>query len=74
MRKEAMNEAEYGEKYRYRDWSRYAKETTEKFVFGPRGAGQYYKSEEYRAYYMKLENRDIGHNLSEGHRKGSLSR
>jgi hypothetical protein len=59
MRKEAMSEQEYGEKYRYRDWNRYAKETVEKYVFGPRGAAQYYKSEEYRAYYMKLEGRDL---------------
>jgi hypothetical protein len=58
MRKEVMGEREYAEKYRYRDWGRYAKETTEKYVFGPRGAAQYYKSEEYRPYYMKLENRD----------------
>jgi hypothetical protein len=60
MRKEVMNEREYAEKYQYRNWDRYAKETTEKYVFGPRGAAQYYKSEEYRPYYMKLEGRGTG--------------
>ena len=53
-----MNEREYDEKYRYRNWGRYAKETVEKYVFGPRGAAQYAKAEYYRAYYMKLEGRD----------------
>jgi hypothetical protein len=73
MRKEVMGEREYAEKYRYRDWSRYAKETTEKFVFGPRGATQYYKSEEYRAYYMRLENRNSAEEQRRG-QQASLSR
>jgi hypothetical protein len=59
MRKEVMSDREYAEKYRYRNWERYAKETTEKYVFGPRGAGQYCKSEEYQPYYMKLEGRAL---------------
>ena len=72
MRKEAMSEREYEEKYRYRNWDRYAKETVEKYVFGQRGAAQYYKSEEYRMYYMKLEGRNLtgraltGRSFSEG--------
>jgi hypothetical protein len=79
MRKEVMSEREYEEKYRYRNWERYAQETVEKYVFGPRGAAQYQKSEEYRAYYMKLENRDFtGHSLNEeqksGQQKSGLSR
>jgi hypothetical protein len=59
MRKEAMNEREYSEKYRYRNWDRYAKETVEKYVFGSRGAAQYNSAEEYRAYYLKLEGRSM---------------
>jgi hypothetical protein len=58
LRKEVMNEGEYAEKYRYRDWSRYAKETVEKFVFGSRGVNQYSQAEAYRAYYMRLEGRN----------------
>jgi hypothetical protein len=59
MRKEVMKADEYGAKYRNRDWSRYAKETTEKFVFGPRGAAQYSQAEAFRAYYMQLEGRNF---------------
>jgi hypothetical protein len=57
MRRETMNAGEYDAKYRSRDWSRFAKETTEQFVFGPRGVNQYSQAEAFRAYYMKLENR-----------------
>jgi hypothetical protein len=74
MRKEAMNATEYPEKYRYRDWDRYAKETVEKYVFGPRGAAQYYRSEEYRAYYMKLEGRSFVEEQRNGQQKADLSR
>jgi hypothetical protein len=74
MRKDVMNAAEYAEKYRYRDWNRYAKETVEKYVFGPRGAAQYYKSEEYRAYYMKLEGRSLSEEQRGNQQKESLSR
>jgi hypothetical protein len=62
MRRETMNADEYAAKYRNRDWSRFAEETTEKFVFGPRGVNQYSQAEAFRAYYMKVENRDVtGH-------------
>jgi hypothetical protein len=74
LRKEVMNEGEYAEKYRYRDWSRYAKETVEKYVFGQRGAAQYYKTEAYRAYYMKLEGRSLAEEQSNGQQKAALSR
>jgi predicted secreted acid phosphatase len=59
MRKETMSAADWSAKYRGRDWSRFAKETVEKFVFGPRGAEQYSQAEAYRLYYMKLENRNL---------------
>jgi hypothetical protein len=59
MRKETMSAAEYAAKYSGRDWSRFAKETAEKFVFGPRGVNQYSQAEQYRAYYMRLESRDF---------------
>ena len=59
MRKENMTEAEYNGKYRNRNWHRYAKETAEKFVFGPRGTIQYGRAEEYRPLYMKLEGRSM---------------
>jgi hypothetical protein len=59
IRRETMNAGEYDAKYRNRDWSRYAKETTEQFVFGPRGVDQYSQAETFRAYYMKLESRDF---------------
>jgi hypothetical protein len=59
MRRETMTAEEYATKYRNRDWSRYAKETTEKFVFGPRGVDQYTQAERFRAYYMKLEGRSF---------------
>jgi hypothetical protein len=58
MRRENMTESEYAAKYRNRDWKRYAIETTEKFVFGPRGAVQFGKALDYRPYYMRLEGRD----------------
>jgi hypothetical protein len=57
MRRETMNADEYAAKYRSRDWSRFAQETTEKFVFGSRGVDQYTQAEAFRAYYMKLEGR-----------------
>jgi hypothetical protein len=66
MRKETMNAGEYAAKYRNRDWNRYAKETTEKFVFGPRGVNQYSQAEGFRAHYMKLEGRGFtGRNKTE---------
>jgi hypothetical protein len=77
MRKEVMSESEYGEKYRYRNWERYAKETAERYVFGPRGAAQYAKAEGYRAYYLKLEAGQLAYrNSAEGERnqKDGLSR
>jgi hypothetical protein len=74
MRKEVMNAAEYAEKYRYRDWNRYAKETTEKYVFGPRGAAQYSRTEAYRAYYMKLEGRSFVEEQKSEQQKADLSR
>ncbi|MDR1648814.1 MAG: hypothetical protein LBR71_01010, partial [Synergistaceae bacterium] len=58
MRRENMTESEYSAKYRNRDWKRYAAETTEKFVFGPRGAVQFEKALDYRPLYMRLEGRD----------------
>jgi hypothetical protein len=58
MRRENMTESEYEAKYRNRDWQRYAAETTEKFVFGPRGAVQFEKALDYRPLYMRLEGRD----------------
>jgi hypothetical protein len=73
MRKDVMSEREHDEKYRYRNWDRYAKETVEKYVFGPRGAVQYAKAEGYRPYYMKLEGRDHTGQRAE-HPKQDLSR
>jgi hypothetical protein len=58
MRKETMNAADYAAKCRNYDWGRFAKETVEKFVFGPHGAGQYSQAEAFRAYYMQLESRN----------------
>jgi hypothetical protein len=58
MRRENMTESEYSAKYKNRDWQRYAAETTEKFVFGPRGAVQFEKALDYRPLYMRLEGRD----------------
>jgi hypothetical protein len=57
MRRENMTESEYAAKYRNRDWRRYAAETMEKFVFGPRGAVQFEKAMDYRPLYMRLEGR-----------------
>jgi hypothetical protein len=58
IRRENMTETEYSSKYRNRDWKRYAAETTEKFVFGPRGAIQFEKALDYRPLYMRLEGRN----------------
>jgi hypothetical protein len=58
MRRENMSESEYAAKYRNRDWERYAAETTDKFIFGPRGAVQFEKALDYRPLYMRLEGRD----------------
>jgi hypothetical protein len=57
MRRETMSADEWSAKYRARDWSRFARETVEKFVFGPRGVSQYSQAETFRAYYMKVEGR-----------------
>ena len=57
MRRRNMNDEEFAKKYRYRNWQKYATETVEKFVFGPRGEEQYRKAEEYRPYLLKLEGR-----------------
>jgi hypothetical protein len=58
MRRQNMGASEYAAKYHNRDWSRYARETTENFVFGSRGAAQFIKAEPYRPYYMVLEGRN----------------
>jgi hypothetical protein len=58
MRRENMTESEYAVKYRNRDWKRYASETTDKYVFGPRGAVQFEKALDYRPLYMRIEGRD----------------
>jgi hypothetical protein len=58
MRKETMAAAEWDAKYRNRDWSRFAQETVDKFVFGARGANQYGQAESYRPYYLKVEGRN----------------
>jgi hypothetical protein len=42
-----------------RDWTRYAKETTDNFVFGVRGITQYEQSREYRPRLMKVEGRNM---------------
>jgi hypothetical protein len=59
MRRENMTESDFDSKYRNRDWQRYASETAEKYVFGPRGAIQFEKALDYRPLYMRLEGRDI---------------
>jgi hypothetical protein len=58
MRRETMSAEAFEAKYRNRDWKRYASETTNKYVFGPRGAIQFEKAMDYRPYYMRLEGRD----------------
>jgi trehalose-6-phosphatase len=59
MRRGNMTEQEYSAKYRNRDWRKYAAETTERYVFGARGAVQYSKALDYRPHYMRLEGRDL---------------
>jgi hypothetical protein len=58
MRRESMEEAEFNAKYRNRNWSGYAAETTNKFVFGLRGIEQYESTRRYRPRLMKVEGRD----------------
>jgi hypothetical protein len=58
MRLESAGETEFNAKYRNRNWSRYARETTDKFVFGLRGIEQYEHAREYRPRLMKVEGRD----------------
>ncbi|GHV56641.1 hypothetical protein FACS1894216_20720 [Synergistales bacterium] len=58
MRREAMSEPGFNLKYGSRDWGRYARETTENFVFGLRGLSQYEQSVKYRPRLMKIEGRD----------------
>lgn len=58
-RKAGLSAAEYDAKYRYRNWKQYAEETVKRFVFGSRGAEQYRKALEYRAWLMKLEGRSL---------------
>jgi hypothetical protein len=54
-----MTREEYDAKYRNRNWTRYAAETADGFVFGVRGMAQYERSREYRPRLMKVEGRDI---------------
>jgi hypothetical protein len=58
MRRETMSPEAFEAKYKSRDWKRYASETTEKYVFGPRGAVQFERALDYRPLYMRLEGRD----------------
>jgi hypothetical protein len=69
MRRENMSAEAFEAKYRNRDWKRYASETTEKYVFGPRGAIQFEKALDYRALYMRLEGRDA---IAEGQAEREL--
>lgn len=57
MRRRNMTAGEFAAKYRYRNWERYARETAENFVFGPRGTIQLGKAEPYRAYFLCVEGR-----------------
>ena len=57
IRRENMTGEEYTAKYQYRDWARFAKETTENFVFGVRGEVQFNKAEAYRPYFIGIEGR-----------------
>ena len=57
MRRRNMTAGEFAAKYRYRNWERYARETAENFVFGPRGTIQLGKAEPYRAYFLRVEGR-----------------
>jgi hypothetical protein len=59
MRREAAGEAEVAAKYRNKDWSKYAAETADNFVFGLRGLSQYESAREYRPRLMKIEGRDM---------------
>ena len=59
MRREAMSADAFTEKYRNRDWSRYAAETTGNYVYGPRGAIQYGKAQPYLPLYLRLEGRSM---------------
>ncbi|MDR3231198.1 MAG: relaxase/mobilization nuclease domain-containing protein, partial [Synergistaceae bacterium] len=58
MRRETMSAEEFTAKYRNRDWRRYAEETTENYVFGPRGTIQFEKALDYRPLYMRIEGRE----------------
>lgn len=57
MRHENMSAEEFRGKYQYRDWKRFAEETTQRFVFGARGERQFTDAEPYKRYYLKLEGR-----------------
>ncbi|MDL2263065.1 relaxase/mobilization nuclease domain-containing protein [Synergistaceae bacterium OttesenSCG-928-I11] len=59
MRRENMTAEAFDAKYRNRDWSRYASETTEKFVFGARGTIQYQRALQYQPLYLRLEGRSM---------------
>jgi hypothetical protein len=58
MRRENMTHEAFAAKYGNRDWSRYASETVDKYVFGARGMVQFEKALDYRPFYMRLEGRD----------------
>jgi len=57
IRRENMSAEKFNQKYKSRDWSRYAKETAEKFVFGVRGLSQYQDALDYRPHFLKVEGR-----------------
>lgn len=57
MRRENMSAEVFEAKYRYRNWRRYADETTAKYVFGARGAISYEKALPYMPLYLRLEGR-----------------
>jgi hypothetical protein len=63
LRRENMTDSEYTSKYGSRNWKRYARETTENFVFGLRGVRQYEEAREYRPRFMKVEGRSYAEEL-----------
>ena len=69
MRRETMSTEACEAKYRERDWSRYAAETTENFVFGPRGAILHGMAQGNLPLYLRLEGRSMAEMQQEAQRR-----
>jgi len=59
LRRENLSPETYSEKYKNRDWQKYATETANNFVFGSRGHKQFLEAKDFAPYLLKVEGRNF---------------